>query len=122
VTNQLVTAAAPADKGEVVSIYATGLGPIFHGAVDGEPAPADPPIDGPVPTVSIGGLNAQVLRSILAPGLVGVNQVDVRIPEGVSSGSVDVCIGAMGSICITPGIDPDTSSLWTSKPVKMWIR
>jgi len=121
-TNQLVTAGAPGDSGEVVSIYATGLGPIFPGPADGEPAPADPPIKGPVSAVSIGGLNAKVLRSILAPGLVGVNQVDVQIPASVSSGSVDVYIGAMGFICITPGIDPETCSLWTSKPVKMWVR
>jgi uncharacterized protein (TIGR03437 family) len=120
-TNQLITAAAPADSGEVVSIYATGLGPIFPGPADGEPAPADPPIKGPVPAVSIGGLNAQVLRSILAPGLVGVNQVDVQIPASVSSGSVDVYIGAKGFICIK-GSDPEACSLWTSKPVKMWVR
>ena len=119
-TNQLVTASAPAASGEVVSIYATGLGPIFRNApVDGMPAPVDPPIAGPVPGVTMDGRGARVLRSILAPGLVGVNQIDVQIPTGVSSGSVDVYIGALGFTCIPQFADCDK---WTSKAAKIWVQ
>src|SRR5262249_13633870 len=52
-TNQLVPALAPAATGEVVSIYAPVLAPyeLFFRTppFDGVPAPADPPIEGPVP-------------------------------------------------------------------------
>jgi uncharacterized protein (TIGR03437 family) len=119
-TNQLVTASAPAASGEIVSIYATGLGPIFRNApVDGMPAPVDPPIAGPVPGVTIDGRGATVLRSILAPGLVGVNEIDVQIPTGVSSGSVDVYIGARGFTCIPQFAD---CGKWTSKAAKIWVQ
>jgi uncharacterized protein (TIGR03437 family) len=119
-TNQPVTASAPAARGEVVSIYATGLGPIFHNTLlDGVPAPADPPIDGPVPAVTIDGQGANVLRSILAPGLVGVNRLDVEVPGGASSGSVDIYIGAMGFSCIPQFSGCDQ---WTSNAVKTWIQ
>ena len=107
-TNQLVTKDAPAASGEVVSIYSTGLGPIFplDSHADGVPAPADSPIAGPIPYVTIDGQSSEVLKSILAPGFVGVNRVDVRIPAGVSSGSVDVIFYAAG---------------WT-KAAKMWVQ
>jgi uncharacterized protein (TIGR03437 family) len=114
-----VTASAPAARGEVVSIYATGLGPIFRNAPpDGSPAPADAPISGPVPAVIIDGRRASVMRSILAPGLTGVNQVDVQIPAGVSSGRVDVYLRAQGFVCIAGARCSD----WTSNAAKMWVQ
>ena len=110
-TNQLVTAETPAAIGEIVSIYATGLGPFFANPLaDGVPAPVDPPIEGPVSIVTIDGHDAKVLRSILAPGLVGVNRVDVQIPAGVSSGAVDVYLTAHGI------------RWWTSKAAKIWVQ
>jgi len=112
-TNQLVTASAPAAKGEVVSVYATGLGGLFRpppGA--GVPAPSDPlSCDMGTPVATVGGLNAEVLLSCLAPGFVGLNQINVRIPTTASSGSVDITLSSWG---LTP---PQTS-----KAVKVWIQ
>jgi uncharacterized protein (TIGR03437 family) len=42
--------------------------------------------------VTVGGITAEVLFSGLAPGLVGVNQVNVRIPMDVPSGDVAIVI------------------------------
>jgi uncharacterized protein (TIGR03437 family) len=119
-TNQLVTSDAPAASGEVVSIYATGLGPIFglDSTADGVPAPPDSLIAGPIPAVTIDGQSSEVLNSILAPGLVGVNRVDVRIPAGASSGNVDVILSFPGFICI----GRYNCSLWTSNAAKMWVQ
>jgi uncharacterized protein (TIGR03437 family) len=119
-TNQLVTAEAPAAIDEIVSIYATGLGPVFSNPLaDGVPAPVDPAIAGPVPNVTIGGHGAKVLRSIMAPGLVGVNRIDVQIPAGVSSGAVDVYLNAQGFVCISGYTG---CYQWTSKAAKIWIQ
>jgi uncharacterized protein (TIGR03437 family) len=120
-TNQLVTVSAPAARGEVVSIYATGLGPIFKpdAPPDGAPAPADPPISAPDVAVIIDGQRARMLRSILAPGLVGVNQVDVEIPAGVSSGSVNVYLQALGFVCVDGGPE---CSYWRSNTAKIWVQ
>jgi uncharacterized protein (TIGR03437 family) len=109
-TNQLVTAEAPAATGEIVSIYATGLGFFDNPLADGVPAPVDPPIEGPVPIATIDGRGAKVLRSIMAPGLVGVNRVDVQIPAEVPSGGVDVYLTAHGI------------RWWTSKAAKIWVQ
>jgi uncharacterized protein (TIGR03437 family) len=69
--------------------------------------------------VTIDGQSSEVLKSILAPGFVGVNRVDVRIPAGVSSGSVDVILSAEGFVCIPQYSGCD---LWTSKAAKMSVQ
>jgi len=93
-TGRLVSAADPAKPGEVVAIYATGLGPLKGVVASGVPAPASPPIETlNRPTATVGGLSAEVLFSGLAPGLVGVNQVNVRVP--VDAPSADAAGGQL---------------------------
>ena len=54
----------------------------------GAPAPSDPPSQVVVlVTVTIGGLPAAVDFAGLAPGFVGLYQVNARVPEGVAPGS-----------------------------------
>lgn len=111
-TGQLVTASTPAARGEVVSIYATGMGPGFRPLpATGVPASADPlSIDLGTPPVTVGGLRAKVLFSGLAPGFVGLNQINVQIPTNVSSGSQDFIVSSGG---------------WgsqSSQAVKVWIQ
>jgi uncharacterized protein (TIGR03437 family) len=89
----LVAAADPAAPGEVVAIYATGLGPLNGALPPGVPAPASPLIETRNrPTVTVGGLVADVLFSGLAPGLVGVNEIDMRVPPDAPSGDLAVVI------------------------------
>lgn len=86
----------PARPGDVIQIYCTGLGRATPG---GDPAGAPlptgslAPSDGnPLymtvkkPEVTIGGLSADVQFSGLTPGLAGLYQVNVRIPQDAPSG------------------------------------
>jgi uncharacterized protein (TIGR03437 family) len=60
----------PSPRGTVVEIYCTGLGPHPENVV-----------------VTIGGIEAEVTYSGPAPGMLGVNQVNARIPENVPPGT-----------------------------------
>ena len=87
-TYEPVTASNPARGGEVVILYATGLGKIAPGVATGTAAVASPlSVVVSQPVVSVGGATAEVLFSGLAPGFVGLYQLNVRIPAGVGSGS-----------------------------------
>ena len=97
----LVTTSNPAQIGEIISIYATGVGPTSIDVKTGAPAPVDgtlvPTLS--TPTVTVGGANAQVLFSGLAPGFVGLYQVDVRVPSNAVTGTnAQVIITAGGSV------------------------
>ena len=69
-TSDLASASDPADAGEVLEIYCTGL-------VENSVIP---------PQVSIGGRAAQVVFFGKAPGYDNLNQVNIRVPEGIPPG------------------------------------
>ena len=80
------TAANPSDRSSVVSLYLTGLGQTNPASVDGQVVGTIANLVTPV-TVTINGLNAEVLYGGNAPNLVpGLAQVNVRIPAGAISG------------------------------------
>jgi len=81
----LVTTTSPATAGETVLIYGTGLGAVSTAQVDGTAANGESTIA--LPKVTIGGAAAMVTFSGLAPGFVGLNQVNVVIPAGLASGN-----------------------------------
>ncbi|MDQ2901197.1 MAG: hypothetical protein M3Y07_15575, partial [Acidobacteriota bacterium] len=98
-------AALTAQRGQPVSIYANGLGPVDNQPASGEPSPAQPLASTRVtPTVTIGGLPAQVLFSGLAPGFVGLYQINVIVPSAAPTGAQSIVITANG-------IDSKTSTL-----------
>jgi len=73
--------------GQVLTIYATGQGDVAPPVEDGAPAPARPPAVTPVrPDVFIGYKNAPVLFSGLAPGYIGLWQLDVAVPPDAPVG------------------------------------
>jgi uncharacterized protein (TIGR03437 family) len=79
----LNAAGNPALAGEVVSLYATGAGPMVPSGVDGEIAPLSLPLPEPALAVRVtmDGFPADVLYQGAAPGLVsGVLQVNARVP------------------------------------------
>lgn len=91
---QLVTDQAPAAKGEVLIIYATGLGAVSPASPTGDAAGSGANLSRHVtlPVVTIGGINAAVEFSGLTPGFVGLCQVNVRVPSGAPSGSLDLVV------------------------------
>jgi len=75
----LVTTEEPARLGEVVTIFATGLGPLSPPLETGSPAALH--VTSSQVTVLIDGLPAELQFSGAAPGFVGLNQVNFRIPD-----------------------------------------
>jgi uncharacterized protein (TIGR03437 family) len=74
----------PEATGNFVVVYATGIGRTNPLAPDGQPAPAGTPALATAPTtVTIGGAQAQVLFSGLAPGFVGLWQLNVVLPASL---------------------------------------
>jgi len=91
-----VNAANPAQRGDVLQIFATGLGETDPPGQTGEGAPASSRVLLPV-TVTVGGVNAPVEYAGLAPGFVGLYQVNARVPTTVTPGdSVEVVIEQNG--------------------------
>jgi minor extracellular serine protease Vpr len=94
---QLVSASNPTGAGKVVMLYANGLGPVTHQPASGEPAPYSPLAETrSVPVVTIGGKQAVVSFSGLAPGFAGLYQVNVTIPGGLTAGNQPVTVAIGG--------------------------
>lgn len=94
---QLVTGAAPAARGEVVQMYANGLGPVDNQPATGEAAPSSPLASCRIAAqVTIGGRTATVLFAGLAPGFVGLYQVNALVPADAPTGIQPVVITMNG--------------------------
>jgi uncharacterized protein (TIGR03437 family) len=79
--NQLVTPTNPLHAGDDIVIYATGLGRTSPPVDTGMPAPSDPlPSAVIIPTVTLGGVSMNISYAGLAPGEVGVYQINARVP------------------------------------------
>jgi uncharacterized protein (TIGR03437 family) len=85
--------ANPAAPGEILEIYATGLGATNPAPAPGAPAPANPPAQTlETPVVLIGETPARVLFSGLTPGLAGVYQVNIEVPANLAPNRYPVLI------------------------------
>jgi uncharacterized protein (TIGR03437 family) len=108
-TAVLASPARAAHPGEYVSIYCTGLGAVTNQPATGYPAPASPlaaTIE--TPTVKIGGIAATVRFSGLAPGFVGLYQVDVQVPADAPTGDqvpLSIVIGGVESHVVSIAIN-----------------
>jgi uncharacterized protein (TIGR03437 family) len=98
----------PAAVGSMITVYGTGQGMVDNPIADGAAAPASPPSK-PTATVTaiLGGQPAQVSSISLAPGLAGVFQATIQVPNlapgdyplivsigGASSNSVVISVTA----------------------------
>jgi len=85
-----VPGAHPVKAGDVIIIYATGLGAVDTPIPDGQaPAFLDNTLRNTTtaPTILVGGVQAQLVYSVLSPQFVGVNQLAITIPTGVTPGN-----------------------------------
>jgi uncharacterized protein (TIGR03437 family) len=81
----LVTKQNPAQVGETVAVYLTGLGTTNPVIPDGSAGPASSQTNNTI-QVYIGGLQATVSYSGLAPDLAGLYQINFTVPTGVTAG------------------------------------
>lgn len=98
---------APATQGDVVQVFATGMGATQPAVATGLPSPSTEPLARVVTpvTATVGGLAAQVQFAGLAPGFVGLYQVNVQIPAGVVPGP------AVPVVLLQNGVSSNTVSI-----------
>jgi uncharacterized protein (TIGR03437 family) len=83
----VVTPSNPVHRGDVLTIYATGLGRTLPSVESGVPSPAVPLAEVVIPpVVTIGGIEQAVESAGLTPGEVGVYQIKVRVNGRVPLG------------------------------------
>jgi uncharacterized protein (TIGR03437 family) len=101
---QLADSGHPVTAGETVLIYCTNLGAVSPAIQDGA-AGTGKELTVAQPTATIGGVSAPVAFSGLAPDFVGLYQVNVVVPTGLTSGNqllVLTIIGASSQPVLLP--------------------
>jgi uncharacterized protein (TIGR03437 family) len=96
----------PVRRGETISIFCTGLGPVTNPPATGLAAALVEPLSltTSTTTVMIGGVVVPASFSGLAPGSVGLYQVNVPVPTGASAGDavpLTLTIGGVTSNTVT---------------------
>jgi uncharacterized protein (TIGR03437 family) len=76
---------SPAPCGGVITFYATGAGLTTPTSVEGVPAEAPYAQPRQSVSVTVAGAPAEILFAASAPGMVGVLQVNARVPAGLSA-------------------------------------
>jgi uncharacterized protein (TIGR03437 family) len=91
-------AVSPVKIGDVLVIYATGLGAVTPQVPSGQLAPVNPIANTSAkPIVTIGGQTAQVVNSVLSPNFVGLYQIGIVVPSGVALGLQTLMINVAGN-------------------------
>jgi uncharacterized protein (TIGR03437 family) len=102
---RLVDSTNPTTAGNVIQIYCTGLGAVTNASPTGTPASMTTLSPTTVtPTAKIGGVEALVQFSGLAPSTVGEYVVNVQVPPSVTPGfsvPVVISIGGVTSNAVT---------------------
>lgn len=104
--NSVISTKSPAQTGETVELYLTGLGAVKPSVSDGAPAPSNPP-SSTTSTPQVYLLDASgnyqqatVTFSGLAPGYAGLYQVNFTIPSGLVAGDATIEVMAEDSVTI----------------------
>lgn len=91
----LATEARPLERGEFAFLYVSGLGLVANAPVDGAGGPVSPAATALAEVrVTLGGVPCDVPFAGLAPGFVGVYQVNFRVPAGTAGGTQDMVVTA----------------------------
>jgi len=99
----VVDANSPAHAGDYLEIYSTGLGAVTNTPQTGAVALVTP-LSYLIrnATVTIGGVAAPVIFAGLAPGYVGLYQVNAQVPQGVAAGDGVPVIVSIGTAASNP--------------------
>jgi len=91
----LVTSSKPATAGEILSLFATGLGPVNPGVDPDQPFPSSPlaAVNSPV-EVTVNGKAAEVLGAVGYPGAADGYQVNFRLPSDTAKGAAAIQVSA----------------------------
>lgn len=85
--SSLNSSSNPIRRGEVFQVYATGPGPVSTPVADGTASPTSPLANTiSIPQVFVDGVPAQLQFSGMAPGLIGVWQVNAFVPAKALGG------------------------------------
>jgi len=94
----LVSSSSPAKPGEYLIMYLTGLGATDPSVPSGYPGPSTAPFAQVTnqPIVTVGSQTANVSFAGLAPGFVGLYQINFQVPASASSGVLEVDVTQNG--------------------------
>jgi uncharacterized protein (TIGR03437 family) len=87
--------ARPVKAGDILVIYANGLGPVSNRPASGGLTSSTTLSEtARMPSVTVAGQPAEVLFSGLAPGFIAAYQVNIRVPAGLPPGSAAIMVSA----------------------------
>jgi len=95
-----------AKAGSTITAYLTGSGPVSPAVANGAPAPATPPLATVTSdkSVTIGSAAATVSFAGLAPGFVGLLQMNIVVPSTLAAGDYPLTITIHGELSNTATI------------------
>jgi len=100
--NELVTPSNPIHPNDVIIIFATGLGQVSPAVLQGQAGPADPLAFASIrPAITLGGAPLKVEFAGLAPGLVGVYQINAVVPPKIPTGLSVPMVITQGGVSTT---------------------
>ena len=90
----LITASKPAAAGEILSLFATDLGPV-RGVITGQPFPSNPvtTVNSPVQVI-VNGKPVEVIGAVGYPDSVDKYQVNFRLPADIAKGLATLQVSA----------------------------
>jgi uncharacterized protein (TIGR03437 family) len=88
----LISTDNPASRGDTIVLYTTGLGPLTLDLTDGYGSPVTPPFAETADSfqVKVDGEQCDVVFSGLAPGFVGLYQVNFTLPSDLPAGNLKI--------------------------------
>ena len=90
-----MTSSKAAAEGELLSLFATGLGPVTPGVDPGQPFPSSPLATAISPVVvTVNGKAAEVLAAVGYPGGEDGYQVNFRMPSDAAKGVAAIQVSA----------------------------
>ena len=99
----VIPGAVAAASGDVLILWATGMGPTNPATAAGQVVTKAPPA-ATLPAVAIGGMQAQVIGAALSPGSVGLYQVAIQMPASVPSGNATIRV-SVGGVTSPTGVN-----------------